>query len=187
MEDLGLPRGVAVPDTQEIRVHFDGACQPPRGGGVSTYGFVAEGAGIFHEERGLAVPPFSEHATNNVGEYVGAIRALEWLKSHGFRGRVLLLGDSQLVIRQFTGEYEVRKEHLKEYHRWLRTLAKGFSDVRFEWVPREQNARADELSKLALADHAAQARQLRKGRDGPAGAPPPDPSRREADQRYRTV
>ncbi len=164
MEDLGVPRGVAIPETQEVQVHFDGACQPPRGGGVSTYGFVVEGAGLFYEECGLAVPPFSEHATNNVGEYVGAIRALEWLSSRRFHGRVLLFGDSQLVIRQISGEYAVRKAHLKEYHRWLTTLSKGFSEVRFEWIPRAQNSRADELSKQAVAEHAAQASQSRAGR-----------------------
>lgn len=163
MEDLGVPRGVAIPELQEVRVHFDGACQPPRGGGVSTYGFVAEGAGVFHEECGLAVRPFSEHATNNVAEYVAAIRALEWLRSEAFHGRVVLCGDSQLVIRQFTGEYEVRAEHLKEYHEWLKTLARGFAEVRFEWIPRAQNARADALSKQALADYAADVRRPRKG------------------------
>ncbi|MFZ0699108.1 MAG: ribonuclease HI [Thermoplasmata archaeon] len=159
-----MPRGVAVPETQEVVVHFDGACQPPRGGGVSTYGFCVEGEGLFYEECGLAVRPYSEHATNNVGEYVGAIRALEWLSSRAFRGRVLLFGDSQLVIRQISGEYAVRKEHLKEYHRWLTTLSKGFFEVRFEWIPRAQNARADELSKQALVAHAAQVSKPRTGR-----------------------
>ncbi|EQD71040.1 ribonuclease H [mine drainage metagenome] len=68
------------------------------------------------------------------------------------------------MTRQISGEYAVRKEHLKEYHRWLTTLSKGFSEVRFEWIPRAQNLRADELSKQALAEHAAQASKSRAGR-----------------------
>ena len=53
-----------------------------------------------------------------------------------------------------TGEYEVKAEHLRPYHEWLTQLAGKFSSVSWEWVPREQNQRADALSKQALADHA---------------------------------
>ncbi len=149
--DTRLPRGSTIyPDL--VQVHFDGACEPAHGGGVATYGFTIEGAGLGYEEKGLAVPPWSPHATNNVAEYSAATRALEWLRGKGFRGTVLLVGDSQLVIRQMRGEYAVRAEHLKEYHRHLEALGREFAEVRFEWVPREENARADALSKAAFED-----------------------------------
>ncbi len=147
--DGAIPRSqVVLPRIAEV--HFDGACQPPAGGGVATYGFTVEGEGIFHEECGLAVRPWSAHATNNVAEYTAAIRALEWLSAKGFDGQVILLGDSQLVVRQMQGEYRVRTEHLQAYAEQLRRLADRFRDVRFAWVPREENRRADDLSKLAL-------------------------------------
>lgn len=152
MEETELPRGVVAIDPDSVVVHFDGACEPPRGGGVASYGFVVEGAGLYFEGRGLAVPPFSPHATNNVAEYVGAICALEWLEARGFRGRVALTGDSQLVIRQMEGAYEVRAPHLRAYHDRLAQLAARFRAVRFEWVPRERNRRADELSKDAIEE-----------------------------------
>ena len=148
-----IPRGTAVAGPF-VTVHFDGACEPPKGGGVATYGFTVEGDVLNHEERGLAVAPWSPRATNNVAEYVGAIRSLEWLKAQGFQGTVLLLGDSQLVIRQLQGEYEVRAAHLKDYHTHLTALAKSFQEVRPIWIPREENARADELTKLALREEA---------------------------------
>lgn len=149
--DPELPRGTALMDPTAW-VHFDGACEPPTGGGIATYGFVVEGEGLDHEEYGPAVRPGAEHATNNVAEYVAAIRALEFLASRGFKGRVELLGDSQLVIRQMQGEYEVRAPHLKAYHARLEALAKQFSHVEFRWVPREQNERADDLSKRAVLE-----------------------------------
>jgi ribonuclease HI len=96
------------------------------------------------------VKPWSRHSTNNVAEYVAAIRALEYLLSRGFRGPVLVFGDSQLVVRQMTGEYEVKAEHLKAYHAHLEKLAAQFEELRFHWVRREENARADELSKAAF-------------------------------------
>ena len=147
--DRDLPRGrVLFPNL--VEVHFDGACQPPRGGGVATYGFTIEGEGLEHEESGLAAQPWSERATNNVAEYTAAIRALEHLYARGFRGQVLLMGDSELVIRQMQGEYAVRAEHLRAYHERLQQLAREFVEVRYVWVPREENRRADELSKAAL-------------------------------------
>ena len=161
--DERVPRGTAVfPGL--VQVHFDGACEPAHGGGIATYGFVAEGEGLRHEEGGLAVPPWSRHATNNVAEYAGAIRALEWLVSRGYAGPVLVLGDSQLVIRQMNGEYEVRAEHLKQYHQHLHALAGRFAEVRFAWVPRAENARADALTKEALAAAFREAQRHRPDR-----------------------
>ncbi|MCI4356960.1 MAG: ribonuclease HI family protein [Thermoplasmata archaeon] len=150
-DDAELPRGTVV-EPLPVRVHFDGACEPARGGGIATYGFVVEGADLDHEEFGLAVPPGSERATNNVAEYVAATRALEYLVSRGFRGTVIVLGDSQLVVRQMAGEYEVRAEHLRPYHEHLGNLAARVGNVRFDWVPREENTRADLLSKRAISE-----------------------------------
>jgi ribonuclease HI len=149
--DEQLPRGTVVTELP-VRVHFDGACEPPKGGGIATYGFTIESSTLQHEEFGLAVPPGSERATNNVAEYVGAIRALEFLASVGYRGTVLVFGDSQLVVRQLSGEYEVRAEHLRPYHEHLKALIARIGDVQFTWVPREENSRADHLSKLAIAE-----------------------------------
>jgi ribonuclease HI len=160
VDDREVPRGVATL-SGPVEVHFDGACAPPRGGGVATFGFHLEGAGYLHEDHGLAVRPFSEHATNNVAEYIAAIRALEWLAQQGYTSDVVLVGDSQLVIRQMQGEYEVRAEHLKAYHEHLTRLLRKFRRVEFRWVPREQNDRADALSKMALQDAEAVARRYR--------------------------
>ena len=161
MKDEDLPRGVATLGSAPVVVHFDGACQPPKGPGIATFGFTVEGEGLYAEEHGLATRPYSENSTNNVAEYVAAIRALEWLRSQGFKGAVTVAGDSQLIIRQMKGEYEVRAEHLKAYHDWLRRLAGEFRSVEWEWVPREENRRADELSKRALEEARPTARRLR--------------------------
>jgi len=151
VDDHRIPRGVAtLPGPVEI--HFDGACDPPKGGGVATFGFHLEGGGYLHEDCGLAVSPYSLHSTNNVAEYVAATRPLEWLASRGYTGEVILIGDSQLVIRQMQGAYEVRAEHLKAYHEHLARLAARFRRLEFRWVPREENSRADALSKLALEE-----------------------------------
>jgi ribonuclease HI len=148
-------------------VHFDGACQPPGSNGVAGWGFTVEGPGYRYEDCGLATRPFSPHSTNNVAEYVGAIRALEHLRTVGFAGDVLVEGDSELIIRQMNGEYEVRAEHLKAYFEWLRTLAGSFRKVEFRWIPREENVAADELSKRAIANAWDDARRHRRASRDP--------------------
>jgi ribonuclease HI len=169
MDDREVPRGVASWTDQPVVVHFDGACQPPKGGGVATFGFTVEGGGFLHEEAGLATRPYSERATNNVAEYVAAIRALEWLREQGYAGPVSVVGDSQLVIRQMTGEYEVKADHLKDYHARLHQLVREFRSVEFRWVRREENSRADALSKAALTEAGVPARAYRPER--PVGRP----------------
>jgi ribonuclease HI len=176
VSDEGIPRGL-VALHGPVEVHFDGACEPPRGGGVATFGFHLEGAGFLYEDCGLAVTPYSRHATNNVAEYVAAIRPLEWLRARGYEGEVRMVGDSQLVVRQMRGEYAVRAEHLKAYHDQLRRLVAGFRRVEFRWVPREENGRADALSKRALEEAAATSGRFRPSTpvDVPAEEEPPDP------------
>lgn len=159
-DDHQLPRGVTPFDLSgPLTVHFDGSCQPPGSGGVAGWGFVIEGSGFHIEDCGLATAPHSPHSTNNVAEYSGAIRALEQLRSIGYSGEVLVEGDSQLVIRQMTGEYEVRAQHLKAYHEWLAQLSQSFRNIEFRWVPREENTVADALSKRAITEASDDARR----------------------------
>ena len=177
-DDSEIPRGMTQMETPEVHVHFDGACQPPTGPGIAAYGFTVEGPGLDVEEFGLATPPYSEHSTNNVAEYAGAIAALEWLLRNDYRGRVIVFGDSELVIRQMTGEYSVRAEHLRAYHDRLTQLAGQFAAVEWRWVPREENARADRLSKDGILDAAPHARRQHRPVatvEPPSGSEPEPP------------
>ncbi len=173
--DASLPRGRTILPSV-VHVHFDGACEPPRGGGVATYGFTVEGVGMDYEEKGLAVRPWSPRATNNVAEYTGAIRALEWLLEQRYEGAVRLIGDSQLVIRQMQGQYRVRAVHLQQYWEQLHRLAQRFERVEYIWVPREVNQRADELTKQALAEATPEA-----AAHAPGTPVPPETEDQESD------
>lgn len=57
--------------------------------------------------------------------------------------------DSQLVTDQVSGEYQAKDPQLAKYLNIVRALIPSFSDFKLTYVPREQNARADLLSKLA--------------------------------------
>lgn len=141
-----------------IEVYFDGLCEPKNPGGVATYGFVVSRDGkTLHEGSGLAAKPYSEHATNNVAEYTGLIRALEWLLEKGLAGeKTLVRGDSDLAIKQLNGEYKVKSPLLAPLYKQVKELSFKFPSLRFEWVPREKNRDADRLTNLAYAEFAGQ-------------------------------
>lgn len=139
-----------------ITAYFDGLCEPKNPGGVATYGFLVLRDGkILHEGHGLAATPYSDGATNNVAEYSGALRALEWLLSQGLeKEKILVRGDSDLIIKQIKGEYKVKSPLLAPLYSQVKALLPRFPSLAFEWVPREENRDADRLTNLAYAEYA---------------------------------
>ena len=89
--------------------------------------------------------------TNNVAEYQAAIRGLHLAAKHT-AGEVTFRSDSELLIRQLTGEYQVKNAALATLHAEVLRAAAAFSKVSFAHVRREHpgSARADELANEAL-------------------------------------
>jgi len=82
--------------------------------------------------------------TNNVAEYQALIAGLEAARRHG-ADRLLVCMDSELVVRQMTGEYRVKHPGLKPLHQKAKDALERLGQVRFRAVRREENARADAL------------------------------------------
>jgi ribonuclease HI len=141
-----------------LNAYFDGLCEPRNPGGVATFGFVVFRDGKrLHEGHGLAATPYSDGATNNVAEYTGVLRALEWILSQGLeKESVHVRGDSDLIIRQIKGEYKVKSPLLAPLYSQVRALLPRFSSLSFEWVPREENREADRLTNLAYAEYSGE-------------------------------
>ena len=92
---------------------------------------------------------FIGSTTNNVAEWRGLIFGLECAKELG-ASQVTVRGDSQLVIRQMTGQYRVKQPHLKPLHEQASRLVKSFSKVQFLHNTRDHNEMADRLANLAM-------------------------------------
>jgi ribonuclease HI len=84
------------------------------------------------------VCPYFEPVTVNVGEYKAVIAALELAYKSFGREEVEILSDSKLVVNQINGEWECRKEHLKELLKIARSL-KDMTGAKLSWISREQN------------------------------------------------
>jgi ribonuclease HI len=113
------------------------------------------GAGIvFKTPRGeLIYHSFSllkEECSNNEAEYEALIFSLLLALSMDIQ-KLLVYGDSQLVVRQINGIYEVRKPDLVPYYKAVQRLMNKFEHIHIAHIPRGKNASADALAKLAAA------------------------------------
>jgi ribonuclease HI len=125
-------------------VHVDGGA---RGNpGPAAIGVVVSDAeGGVLEQHGEAIG----ETTNNVAEYRALLRGLERARALG-ASEVEIVGDSELVAKQLTGQYKVKHAGLRPLHaEALRALA-PFASWRVRTVPRAQNAAADALVNAAL-------------------------------------
>ncbi|MGN6608527.1 MAG: bifunctional RNase H/acid phosphatase [Jatrophihabitans sp.] len=87
--------------------------------------------------------------SNNVAEYRGLIAGLEAAAELGASSGSVRM-DSKLVIEQMSGRWQVKHPAMKPLHAEARELVRRFADVRFQWIPRERNTRADRLANRAM-------------------------------------
>lgn len=125
-------------------LYFDGCCKNNPGKG---------GAGAVLYENDVEIWCSSvylgDRVTNNIAEYNGLLIGLNAAIEKGIT-ELIVKGDSQLVIQQVTGKYQVKSEHLKELNTKVKELEKKFNKIEYYHVYRKDNARADYLSNQSL-------------------------------------
>jgi ribonuclease HI len=128
----------------KLTVNVDGGS---RGNpGPAAVGVVVQGpAGELLEERGERIGP----ATNNVAEYRALLLGIERASAHG-ASELVLVGDSELVVRQVEGKYRVKDPTLRELHAEVKRALQPFAFWSIRHVRREQNEDADRLVNAAL-------------------------------------
>jgi ribonuclease HI len=134
-----------------ITINFDGLCYPKNPGGVAAYGYAVyrDGKPIW---RGFGGVGEGRGMTNNVAEYEGLKAAAQWLIDEGIDEKVVIKGDSELVIKQMKGQYRVSSATSKKYVPEIRKMLEG-RDISFLWVPREENEEADGLSRMGYESY----------------------------------
>ena len=133
-----------------IEMWYDGACEPVNPGGHASYGVLIRlGKDVLFNASGYV--GYGPKMSNNVAEYSGIVAGLEWFIQNNFNDRgATVRGDNMMSIQQMKGEWKARKGlYLPLYYK-ARALLDSFNWLYFEWIPREKNNEADELSKAAL-------------------------------------
>lgn len=130
-------------DTTDLVLYIDGSVGGNPGPGAIGV-VVQTAAGDLVEAWGEAIGP----CTNNQAEFRALIAALDKARQLGAR-TVTARSDSQLLVRQFSGEYRVKNPVLGVLLARAHSLAARFPVFRLEHVPREQNRAADRLANRA--------------------------------------
>ncbi|MEL7087003.1 MAG: ribonuclease HI family protein [Planctomycetota bacterium] len=88
-------------------------------------------------------------ATNNVAEYNGLIKGLEVANELGAK-RILVVSDSELMVKQINGQYRVKAENLKPLYQDAVKLLGRFGKWEMTHTRRENNKLADQLANRAM-------------------------------------
>jgi ribonuclease HI len=122
-------------------MYFDGsACEDGCGIGILL---VSPQGVTFSFSIRLPAP-----CTNNIAEYEAVHRGMELLVEAGTEV-VEVFGDSKLVFSQLTEEYRCESESLFLLWMQCRELMTQFRYINFYWIPRSQNAEANDLAQKA--------------------------------------
>jgi ribonuclease H / adenosylcobalamin/alpha-ribazole phosphatase len=112
-------------------------------------------------------------ASNNVAEYRGLIAGLELYNEHAPGADLEVRMDSRLVVEQMSGNWKIK-------HPAMKPLAMAASrlvppNVRYTWIPREQNKHADRILNEALDAAAGKPARRTRESSGPAASVTPPP------------
>lgn len=127
----------------DVTAYFDGASRGNPGAAAVGWVITAEGAVLTEGNDRIGT------ATNNVAEYRALLAAIDAAVRYD-PARVDLRGDSQLIVRQMTGEYKTRDGTLATLREEARSALESVEAWTIRHVDREGNARADALAAAAL-------------------------------------
>jgi ribonuclease HI len=133
-----IPTPVDKPD--HWTMYFDGSLKLD-GGGAGVL-FISS-----KDEQLKYVLQIVWEVSNNEAEYEALLHGLCLAISLGIK-RLLVYGDSLLVVQQVNKEWDCNKEIVDAYVQEVRKLEKKFSGLEVHHVIREHNVGADILSKL---------------------------------------
>ncbi len=114
--------------------------------GPAGYGVFIQGTG---GEKLAELSEFLGRTTNNVAEYRALLGALEWALEHG-RGRLRVVGDSELLVKQIQGRYKVASPDLRPLYEEAKRRIARLDGFRIEHVLRGKNREADRLANEAM-------------------------------------
>lgn len=126
-----------------LTLHVDGASRGNPG---------HAGIGISITSNGEVTKEYSAYigqATNNVAEYAALVKGLEIASDLG-ASEVHIISDSELIVRQMTGAYQVKNATLRPLYKEARKRAQTFSRFSIRHVPRTENKNADRLANEGI-------------------------------------
>ncbi len=125
----------------KYEIHCDGLTEPNPGTSAWAYIVFDRFGDEVHRESGM-MP--QKDATNNMCEYRAMIEALVWAHELD-EDEITIYSDSQLVVNQLNGLWEVKAPKLRSWYDNAFDLIEPH--VKIEWIKGTDN-QADELTRL---------------------------------------
>ena len=128
-----------MPDSiKKVVITFDGGAKPNPGKGYGSYNIRIDGND--KPIHGESEKFYGDNLTSNQSEYIAVTRGCEKIKElFGNNCNVHIVGDSELVLKQISGEYRVRNEKLIPLNQELMDYLKEFNSYSVQHRPREQS------------------------------------------------
>ncbi len=128
------------------QIYSDGACRGnPGPSGIGAV--ILKDGKVVHE-----ISKYIGQVTNNVAEYEALLEALDYCVKKKL-SPVEILADSQLMIRQLSGQYKVKHPNMVPLYQKAQEYLSRLKVVGFTHVLREFNKRADELANEGIDRH----------------------------------
>ncbi|MDO8805220.1 MAG: ribonuclease HI family protein [Elusimicrobiota bacterium] len=129
---------------KKLKIFIDGGSRGNPGHGACAAVFFGSSGAILREEG-----KYLGRCTNNFAEYSGLRLALAAAGRLGAE-ELEVFSDSELLVRQFSGQYRVKDETLAGIMAEIRKAAAAFKKISVSHVKREKNKEADRLVNQIL-------------------------------------
>jgi ribonuclease HI len=139
-----------------IESWVDGACEPKNPGGHIGWGVIIRCGKDTESVSGSL--PASPANSNNVAEYLAVCEVFKQVEDEP--GSLIIYSDSRMIVNQLEGREKIVKGLYLPYYYLARKLMVERRIkygplghvVTLKWIPREQNQKADWLSKRKLRE-----------------------------------
>src|SRR5271155_5229659 len=164
------PNPPTAKKTDWINAHCDGGAR----GNPGPAGYGA----LIQDDSGAVLAELSEFLglrTNNYAEYSGLLGCLQYALDH-HHPRLRVVSDSELMVKQIQGKYQVKSPDLKPLYQEARSRIAKLEAFEISHALRHKNKDADRLANEAM-DRGTKRTATNPGAPRPAlanvgGAPP---------------
>lgn len=138
-------------EMSRFRLEFDGVSRGnPGHAGGAAFLYKIEKNGGYKDCVWFDSEYLGSNKTSNQAEYSALIIGLKQCVERRVPN-LEICGDSELVIRQLTGQYQVNHKKLIPLHRTASELINSLQcQPALKWIPREENKSADQIANLVV-------------------------------------
>lgn len=129
---------------KRLKIYVDGASRGNPGDAGIGIVMLDEGGNVVKE-----ICDYIGQTTNNIAEYTALVTAMKEAIEVGCE-EIEVFSDSELMVKQIKGEYQIKNEGLKRLYSQVSQLMKEFRSFSINHVKREFNKRADELANEGI-------------------------------------